>query len=124
MEQRDDLLARIRQRMRELRLTQTALARFLGINQGNLSRRLSGKVPFTVSELARLDSLLGLSAPPGEREDPAVSLLTRALSVLSEWNRREFLLLAASFLEGKLQEPAKSQVCEALRLLAGETRET
>ena len=99
-----------------MRLTQTALARYLDLSQASLSRRLSGQLPFTVPELAQLDSLLGLTSGV---EDPALRLLARALGALSEHNRRDFLVLVASALEGKLQEPVKTQVCEALRILAG-----
>jgi hypothetical protein len=64
--------------------------------------------------MALLNSLLGLS---GE-ENPAASLFATALGALSAHDQREFLLLAASVLEGKLREPVRSQVCEALRILA------
>ena len=116
MERPNETLLRIRQRIRQMRLTQAALARYLDLSQASLSRRLSGQLPFTVPELAQLDSLLGLTSGV---EDPALRLLAIALGALSEHNRRDFLVLVASALEGKLQEPVKTQVCEALRILAG-----
>jgi transcriptional regulator with XRE-family HTH domain len=114
MDRPNETLLRIKQRIRQMRLTQSALARYLGLSQASLSRRLSGQAPFTLAEMALLNSLLGLS---GE-ENPAVFQFATALSALSEHDAREFLLLAASVLEGKLQEPTRSQVCEALRILA------
>jgi transcriptional regulator with XRE-family HTH domain len=111
-----DTLRRIRQRLRQIHMTQNALARYLGLSPSNMSRRLSGQTPFTVTELAQLDSLLGLTSGV---DDPAPRLFATALGALSAHDRREFLLLAASILEGKLQEPVRSQVCEALRILAG-----
>jgi transcriptional regulator with XRE-family HTH domain len=119
MNRPNETLRRIQQRIRQMRLTQTALARYLGVSQASLSRRLSGQAPFTLAEMALLNSLLGLS---GE-ENPAASLFTTALGALSAHDQREFLLLAASILEGKLQEPMKTQVCEALRILASGSTE-
>ena len=101
-----------------MHLTQAALARYLDLSQASLSRRLAGQIPFTVPEIAHLDSLLGLTSGV---DDPALRLFATALGALSGHNRRDFLVLVASALEGKLQEPVKTQVCEGLRLMAGET---
>jgi transcriptional regulator with XRE-family HTH domain len=128
MEKRDEILRRIRERIQELGLRQAQIASYLGLTQGNLSQRLAGKIRFTLDELAKLLPLLGLSLLPLPQQtastpDPAIMLIANALSGLSDTDRREFLLMAAVVLESKLQEPARSQVCEALRILASRSTE-
>jgi transcriptional regulator with XRE-family HTH domain len=123
MENRDEVLLRIRQRIQEMGLRQTEIASYLGLTQGNLSQRLAGKIRFTLDELAKLFPLLDLTFLPVQQQtapttDPGLVLLTQALSELSDTDRREFFLMAALVLEGKLSEPVRSQVCQALRLLA------
>jgi|RhiMetdeSRZDD1v2_1073273.scaffolds.fasta_scaffold334201_1 transcriptional regulator with XRE-family HTH domain len=124
MENRDEVLQRIRQRIMELGLRQGEVAKYLGLDQASLSRRLAGQTSFTLEELVKLFPLLALSPLPSPEQtahvaDPAIVLVAQALSQLSDQDRREFLLTAAIILEGKLREPARSQVCGALRLLAG-----
>jgi hypothetical protein len=68
--------------------------------------------------MAQLNALFGLSEGA---TDPALHLFATALGALSIHDRREFLLVAASVLEGKLPDSIKSQVCVRLRILAGET---
>ena len=64
-------------------------------------------------------SFLPLDQQTAPATDPALTLLAQALPQLSNTDRRELLLTVALVLEGKLPEPARSQVCEALRILAG-----
>jgi transcriptional regulator with XRE-family HTH domain len=123
MERRDEILGIIRQRIQELGLRQRQIANYLGITQGNLSQRLAGKIRFTLDELAQLLPLLDL--PPllsVEQETlgtvPEIALLAHALSELSAKDRQELFLFMAIILEGKLQEPMRSQICSSLRFLA------
>jgi transcriptional regulator with XRE-family HTH domain len=118
----------VAERIQELGLRQAQIASYLGLTQGNLSQRLAGKIRFTLDELAKLLPLLGLSLlplpqQPASTPDPAIMLIANALSELSDTDRREFLLMVAVVLESKLQEPARSQVCEALRILASRSTE-
>jgi transcriptional regulator with XRE-family HTH domain len=129
MEKRDEILRRIRERIQELGLRQAQLASYLGLTQGNLSQRLAGKIRFTLDELTKLLPLLDLSFLPLPQQtapltNPGITLLVQTLSQLSDTDRREFFLVAALVLEGKLSEPARSQVCGALRLLASGGTET
>jgi transcriptional regulator with XRE-family HTH domain len=129
MEKRDEVLRRIRERIQELGLRQAQLASYLGLTQGNLSQRLAGKIRFTLDELAKLLPLLDLSFLPLPQQtvpltNPGITLLVQTLSQLSDTDRREFFLVAALVLEGKLSEPQRSQVCGALRLLASGGTET
>jgi transcriptional regulator with XRE-family HTH domain len=118
-----EILPSILQRISDLKLTQEYLGQYLGLSQTSISRRLSGKTQFTFDELGKLSSLLGLqhwqedttSFPEG---DYGLSLLQQSLGKLSDQDRREFLFVAAIVLESKLREPAKSQLCGSLRLLA------
>ena len=118
-----EVLPIIRQRLHELRLTEQDLGNHLHLSQSGVSRRLSGKKPFTVDELCKVAAFLGLQpslqiveAPP--ETDLGLHLLHQSLGKLSEQDRREFLFFAAVVLEGKLREPAKSQLCGSLRRLA------
>ncbi|MEI8081664.1 MAG: helix-turn-helix transcriptional regulator [Actinomycetes bacterium] len=53
------VLATIRRRMDSQDITQAKLSELLGISQPNVSRRISGQVPLTVPELARIANVLG-----------------------------------------------------------------
>lgn len=46
--------------MRKLRFTSSAISRETGISRQSLWKKLSGKVEFTASEIAKLVSLLGI----------------------------------------------------------------
>jgi transcriptional regulator with XRE-family HTH domain len=118
-----DMLPIIRQRLYELHLTEQELGQHLGLSQSGVSRRLSGKKPFTVDELCKVAVFLGLQPElqiieTAPETDYGLHLLHQSLAKLSEQDRREFLFAAALVLEGKLQEPAKSQLCSSLRRLA------
>jgi len=118
-----EILPSILQRISDLKLTQEYLGQYLGLSQTSISRRLSGKTPFTVDELGKLSRLLGLQnwqedTTSFPEADYGLSLLQQSLGKLSDQDRREFLFIAAIVLESKLREPAKSQLCGSLRLLA------
>jgi transcriptional regulator with XRE-family HTH domain len=109
--------------MAVLDVTQEDMAHYLRLDQSSISRRLSGKTPFTLHELEKLDHLLGLDAAMGHGEKPidrdqGGQLVQEMLKHLSKEGRSEFLLVAALVGEGKLADPLKSQICDALRLLA------
>lgn len=59
--------ANVRAELARRRVTQTQLASVLGIPQPAVSRRLGGKVPFSIDELADLAAYLGM---------PVASLIT------------------------------------------------
>lgn len=65
--------------MARQRITQSDVARELGIGQPSVSKRLSGQVPFDVDQLAKLSALLGVSIErllnPQDRSGLAVSPL-------------------------------------------------
>lgn len=50
--------AEVRAHMGRQRMTQTALATHMGVSQGYISRRLTGEVPFTVTELDEIARIL------------------------------------------------------------------
>lgn len=52
---------RVREEMERQHIRQAALAARLGLSQQAVSRRLSGRVPFNVSELAVVGRLLDVS---------------------------------------------------------------
>ena len=109
--------------MTVLDLKQEDVGKYLRLDQSGISRRLSGRTPFTLHELEKLDHLLGLDAAMGHGEksnerDHAGQLVQEMLKHLSKEGRSEFLLVAALVGEGKLVDPVKSQICDALRLLS------
>jgi transcriptional regulator with XRE-family HTH domain len=117
------LLPLIHKRMTVLAINQEDVAQYLRLDQSSISRRLSGQTPFTLPELEKLDHLLGLDAAMGHDEKPVDrdqggQLVQEMLKHLSKEGRSEFLLVAALVGEGKLSEPIKSQICDALRLLS------
>lgn len=129
MERINDLLARIRNRLDELGVDQKALASFLGLTQGNISRRLSGQTAFRPVELAKLERLLGISLLANTEltqiEDPGMSLVLESLSILSARDRKELYFVIALILESKLAGSQRGYICDSLRTLAGlKTMET
>jgi len=100
--------------MRQLGLTQSAVAKQLGITQGKLSEKLAGKVPFeeteigALVELLQIDSLLEVypevisAAERRERRLTAVmEVVGEAFAYLSPQDMKEVLLGLALLLEGK-----------------------
>src|SRR5262249_54694615 len=100
--------------MRQLGLTQSAVAKQLGITQGKLSEKLAGKIPFDETEIGALVELLQIyallevypeviSAEVGrERRMTAVmEVVGDALAHLSPQDMKEVLLGLALLLEGK-----------------------
>ncbi len=63
--------ATIRAELARRRISQSALARELGMAQTAVSRRLTGQVPFDVNELHAIANHLGL--PPAALLDQTVS---------------------------------------------------
>lgn len=53
--------ANVRAEMARKRITQIKLAESVGWSQGAVSRRLSGRVPFNIEELARVAEILGVT---------------------------------------------------------------
>jgi transcriptional regulator with XRE-family HTH domain len=53
--------ANVRAEMARTRTKQSDVAKAIGVGQPNVSRRLSGEVPFDVNQLAQLSALLGVS---------------------------------------------------------------
>ena len=52
---------RVRHAMREAAVTQAQAAAVIGVTQGQLSKRLSGRIQFRVGELTALAALCGVS---------------------------------------------------------------
>ena len=100
--------------MRQLGLTQSAVAKQLGISQGKLSEKLAGKVPFeeteigALVELLQIDSLLEVYPEVISAEERRERRLTAVMEVIGEafahlspQDMREVLLGLALLLEGK-----------------------
>jgi len=100
--------------MRQLGLTQSAVAKQLGISQGKLSEKLAGKVPFeeteigALVELLQIDSLLEVYPEVISAEERRERRLTAVMEVIGEafahlspQDMKEVLLGLALLLEGK-----------------------
>src|SRR5215510_6973954 len=100
--------------MRQLGLTQRTVAKHIGINQGKLSEKLAGKIPFEETEIGALVELLQIDAllevypevisaeEQRERRMTAVmDIVGDALAHLSPQDLKEVLLGLAFLLEGK-----------------------
>lgn len=54
----------IKERMRELNISQAKLVQELSLNKGNLSSFISGKRPLPLSDIERICDVLGLELKP------------------------------------------------------------
>ncbi len=54
----------IKERMRELNISQAKLVQELGLNKGNLSSFISGKRPLPLSDIERICKVLSLELKP------------------------------------------------------------
>ena len=65
-EETETMAARIREELARRRLSRSALAASARISLSTLEKALSGRRPFTLATLVRLEEALGLSLRPGE----------------------------------------------------------
>ncbi len=62
-----DIAASVHTRMRELNITQAKLAEIMGVDQGRISRIITGKQNITIATMAKLEESLGFRLDGGFR---------------------------------------------------------
>jgi transcriptional regulator with XRE-family HTH domain len=107
------------------RMTQTQLAKYLGIAPSSVSRKFKGEHPWTVKEQERLRTLFPIAAPGPEpspvRDDPALEAMDKVLLGLRKHKRPDVYRVVALVTKGMQDEmtPAGQEAYRTLCALVG-----
>ncbi|MGR1082667.1 helix-turn-helix domain-containing protein [Olegusella massiliensis] len=90
-----DISASMYRRMKELGMTQVQLAQKMGIDQGRISKIITGKQNLTVSTLAKIEVALGFNLDSGFRYTGATSFnlvdCPKVTTNEHQWDSRKYI---------------------------------